>query len=117
MKTGDMFICKVCGLPIRNPKKAKPGDSECFICETCDVCALVHQSEMQNLKDDLLDQLSWVIENLYRHTHAGKSPPLGFMDAVRARLGKEPNPADDAIESITQLLNKPESSYETLLRQ
>ena len=28
MKTGDMFICKVCGLPIRHPKKAKPGESD-----------------------------------------------------------------------------------------
>jgi hypothetical protein len=116
MKTGDMFICKVCGLPIRNPVEAADDDSEHFICKTCEVCDSVSESQMQSLQDGLLDQLSWIIENLYRRTHAGLSPPPGFMSAVRERLGKQSNPADEALKSITPIL-EPGCLYEDLLRQ
>ena len=116
MKTGDMFICKVCGLPIRNPTEAATDDSEHFICKTCEVCDSVSPSQMQSLRCELLGQLSWIFEKFYCYRHAGKSPAPEFIDAVRTWLERQSNPADAAIDSITRSL-EPGSSHEDLLRQ
>jgi hypothetical protein len=116
MKTGDIFICKVCGLPIRNRQEALAPNSERFFCQKCDVCNGARPQEMLSLKNDLLDQLGRIVVKLYRRMHSGSNPPAEFLNAVRDRLSSHKNPADNAIESITCVL-KPDSSDDILLRQ
>jgi hypothetical protein len=117
MNTGDMFLCKVCGLPIRNPEELIPADSERFICETCEVCKLASASQvqMESLQKDLLAQLCGIAKCLYRW-HTGKMPSAGLMDVIRDKVNKQTNPADDAIDRITKALRSGISD-EDLLRQ
>jgi hypothetical protein len=116
MKTGDIFLCKVCGLPIRNPAVLLPVDSERFVCETCEVCDLVAQNEMQALQADLRQQLSAIVELLYQYDNRGNRPPRRFMDAVRERLNTGSTPTDKTIESFTQMLQSNISDDDLLIQ-
>jgi hypothetical protein len=114
MDTRNLFLCKVCALPIRNKdiKKADPG----FVCDKCEVCWPDRRAQMRELKNDLLDQLCRILERLYRYYNQRNDPPPELMAKIREGLAKQSNPADDTLEAISKSL-KSGASGEDLLRQ
>jgi hypothetical protein len=116
MRTGDLFLCKVCALPIRNTKQAVPTGQHQFVCENCDVCYPDRQAQMSALQQSLRSQLRRIAHRLYRYI-TGSSLTPESESKIDERLNKQTNPADDALDAISKILNNSNSSEDDVLRQ
>jgi hypothetical protein len=105
--TENIFICRECGLPIRNISEGnKCADRECFTCERCDVCDKVSQKDMDRVQGRLYRRISNVVGKLYRNNHSGKEPPERFKHAVIDKLKKQSNLAEQKIKEIKGAIGK-----------
>jgi hypothetical protein len=103
MNSDDIFLCKQCGLPIRNRAAAKAAQSPSFTCETCDVCSGIAQDQIDQLRSMLLDLLCQVVNRLFVQRRR-TTPPDRFKAAVREKLEKQSNPAELKIAAVVQAI-------------
>jgi hypothetical protein len=107
VKTRHIFICRECGLPIRNkPEGDKRVNRVCFTCAQCEVCEKVSQDDMDTLQKRLHGLISTVVEGLYHYHHGKQKPPERFKQAVREKLEKQSNLAEARINEIKEAIGK-----------
>jgi hypothetical protein len=107
VKTLDIFICRECGLPIRNkPEGDKCVNRECFTCAQCVVCEKVTHGDTDSLRKRLYGLISTVVQKLYRYHHSGQNPPESFKQAIKAKLDRRSNLAEAKIDEIKQAIGK-----------
>jgi hypothetical protein len=117
VNTGDIFICKTCGLPIRNLSKAKTLVEESLPCQSCTVCSNASEAEMKRVQRDIHTMLSELVEEVYRDRHNGQQPTEDFKLLVKNKLQKETNPAEKKIDKIREAILAKDCSDDDLIRQ